>query len=66
MSNRKRPIIALLMLPMVWGLISLIGVMNGPGFESMRFLDIVRLLTAGFGFGATFTGLIFTLVKPPA
>ncbi len=64
MSDRKRRPIVILFAPFFFGLIALVSVMNGPGFENMRFLDIVRLLTAGFGFGATFTGLIFSLVKP--
>lgn len=51
-------------MPLFFGLIALYSVMSGPGFESIRFLDTVRLLTAGFGFGASFVGLIMTLVRP--
>jgi hypothetical protein len=63
MENRFRPPFALVPLPALFGTIALFSVMNGPGYETMRFLDIVRLITAGFGFGATFTAFIVLLVR---
>lgn len=58
---RKRPPIVVFFAPAFFGLMALFSVMQGPGWTGLRFLDIVRLLTAGFGFGATVVGLIMAL-----
>ena len=65
MAGRKRPpVIAFFVLMPFFGLLQFYLVTQGPGFESYRTIDIVRLVLAGACFGTALTGGIFRLLRP--
>jgi hypothetical protein len=61
MINRKRPPITLWLMPLIVGFVGLNRVMQSPGFQQLRTVDVVQLLGSGVCFGATMVGVIFTL-----
>ena len=64
MSNRKRPPVVVLIIPLFIGLLGFYRVTQSPQFESYRTLDVVQLLVSGACFGAALTGLIVMLLRP--
>ena len=61
MIDRKRPPITLWLMPLIVGFVGLNRVMQSPGFQQLRTVDVVQLLGSGVCFGATMVGIIFTL-----
>ena len=64
-ADRKPPLI-LVFMPMLIGLIGLWSAMAGPRFESLRTVDVVRLLACGAGIGASLVGVLAFLLRPRA
>ena len=61
MNHRKRPPLALLVLPLVIGMGGLSRVMQSPSFQLYRTVDVVQLLGSGACFGVSMAGIIFML-----
>lgn len=64
MANRRRPVLVVWILPLLFGLLGLSRVMQSPHFESYRTLDVIQLLVSGACFGAAVVGLTFWLLRP--
>jgi len=61
MVDRKRPPIAVWIIPLLIGFAGFYRVRQSPGFEMYRAVDIVQLLGSGVCFGAAMVGVIFML-----
>jgi hypothetical protein len=64
MAERKRPPIAMWMIPLMVGSAGFYRVSHSPSFELYRTVDIVQLLGSGVCLGATLVGVIFMLRWP--
>jgi hypothetical protein len=63
-TRRIRPPIALVIFPLMIGLIGYYRVAQGPHFESYRTLDVAQLMVSGAGLGVALVILMFTLLRP--
>lgn len=63
-SRRKRPPIALIIIPLMIGLSGLYRVTQSASFKSYRSIDVAQLLVSGAGFGAALVCVMFTLLRP--
>lgn len=61
MVERKRPPIAIWLLPLVVRLAGFSRVAQSPHFQLYRTVDVVQLLGSGVCFGAALGGVIFML-----
>lgn len=63
-THRKWARLALLIIPVFFGLQNFISVSESPRFKTYRTLDVVRLTLSGACFGAALIGSIAMLVRP--
>jgi len=61
MVDRKRPPLAVWIIPLPAGFAGFYRVTQSPNFEMYRAVDIVQLLGCGVCFGAAMVGVIFML-----
>ncbi len=59
MTDGKRPLIAVWLVPIIIGIVGVFRVTHSPTFEMYRPVDIVQLLGSGVCFGAALVGIIF-------
>lgn len=64
MPRRKRHPALLFIMPLFFGLIGLIRVMESPQFPSYRTLHVIQLILSGACLGATLTALLMMLLRP--
>ena len=61
MAIEKRRKVAIIFLPLFFGLIVLFNTMSSPRFEAYRAVDVIRLIASGMCFGAALVGIVIML-----
>jgi hypothetical protein len=64
MSDRKRPPVVLLIIPLLIGLLGFYRLAESPQFESYRTVDVIQLVATGACIGVALTGLMVRLLRP--
>ncbi len=63
LARRRRRFVVALIVPLFFGLLGFLRVIESPQFESYRTLHVIQLLVSGACFGATLTGLLVMLLR---
>ena len=61
MDKEQRRKVAIIFLPLFFGLIALFNTMNSPRFAAYHAIDVVRLIASGMCFGAALVGIVIML-----
>jgi hypothetical protein len=59
--NDRRSLVRTFVILMLFGLVSLLGMVGKPNFEAIRLVDAVRLIGTGMCFGAAVVALVLSL-----
>lgn len=62
MSNRGKAVLSAVVMPILFGAISLMYVMRTPRFANLHTVDVLQLLIAGACFGVALSG-VFMLIS---